>query len=218
MNVIGIFELVILMCALCGVIMVIGSLLLIYKGIIRLKEASCDNSISVELMNQIKISTRYPALAFFVCGFVFLFTAIWFSKDNQRWSVSGRFIAQEALPAASKLVIEPHCESPEHINVDTDGKFSKSFISDHKGDFMATLNAAGYVPTEITLTKGFLGSLKFDNQSGYNIKKPANTIHIEADTEHLVENPEQVGTTKNDLEIFNSYTMTPNGGINNEKM
>lgn len=87
--------------AICGLLIVVGSFVLLYKGIITLNEvnravrqgrtrrpaAADDNppvAIDLQIGDQIKIKSQYPALALFVLGISCFFGAIIF--DNQKTS------------------------------------------------------------------------------------------------------------------------------------
>ncbi len=77
------FDIVILIGAICGPIMVIGSMALLYSGAISLRGAACDGeALSIELIKEIKLSTRYPALALFLIGFIFFISAAWFAQQG----------------------------------------------------------------------------------------------------------------------------------------
>jgi len=68
--------------AVCALLMVVGSLLLLWKGAITLKEANPEEAIKVSFQRALSIQTRYPAIALFVVGIVFLFVASWLSRGN----------------------------------------------------------------------------------------------------------------------------------------
>jgi hypothetical protein len=67
--------------ALCALLMVIGSLLLLYRGTITLQQANPEEAIKVEFQKVLNIQTRYPALGLFVVGIVFLAAAYWFQMN-----------------------------------------------------------------------------------------------------------------------------------------
>lgn len=72
---------ILLTCAFCGVLMVAGGLLLFYKGIVKLDEASSKaNAVTIDILNSIKIQTRYAAFGFFVFGLAFVVIAALFGR------------------------------------------------------------------------------------------------------------------------------------------
>ena len=218
MDSIEILEIVLFLCALCGVGMVIGSMFFIYKGIIKLEQACTDNILSVELINKAKIETKLPALGLFICGFMFVTTSIWFAKDYNKWTISGKFTTEEVLPNAATLVIKPHCEFQKEIAVDSEGSFEDYITSDHQGTFKATFTAADYKPKEILLTKGFLGSLKFRTKSAYILKSPEVKTLIQPDAEVIGKTEKNTNTKNKHLEIAFRDALTSNGGLEDENL
>ena len=55
----------------CGIIMVLGGILLLYKGAITLSGAT-EGALSVEFRKELRITTQYPALGIFVIGLLFV--------------------------------------------------------------------------------------------------------------------------------------------------
>lgn len=78
--------------------MVIGGIVLLYKGTITLKDANPNEAIKVEFKRMINVTTRYPALAFFIIGFAFTAAALWFGKREvtPRLTIQGKLISQDA--------------------------------------------------------------------------------------------------------------------------
>jgi hypothetical protein len=68
--------------ALCSLLMVGGSLYLLNRGIVTLKEANPEEAIKVEFQKVLSIQSRYPAIALFVVGVVFLAVSFWFYEAN----------------------------------------------------------------------------------------------------------------------------------------
>jgi len=67
----------------CGLIMVCGGILLLYKGAISLEVASKDEALTLDIFeNQFKLTTRIPALGLFVIGLIFIGISIYFTKDT----------------------------------------------------------------------------------------------------------------------------------------
>jgi hypothetical protein len=77
------FDLTIFAGTLCGIIMVTGGILLLYKGAIKLEVASKDPALTVELFeNKFKLSTQAPALGLFIIGLLFVGLSIYSAKET----------------------------------------------------------------------------------------------------------------------------------------
>ena len=77
------FDYLIIIGGICGLFMVVGSMLLLYKGIITLSNTSQNEALSVDFNKMIKITTHYPALGLFVVGLFFLVISLQFSKPKE---------------------------------------------------------------------------------------------------------------------------------------
>jgi hypothetical protein len=79
----GIVDVLAIIGAVCAVCMVLGSFLLLYKGIITLNEAvSKGPALQVEIKKILKVQSQYPALALFIVGVAFLCLSFWFSTHK----------------------------------------------------------------------------------------------------------------------------------------
>lgn len=78
----GTFDIVLVLGGLCGITMVIGGMILLYKGAISLEAASGGEGFSLDIEKQLKITTQYPAIALFVIGLLFIALALWFSQPD----------------------------------------------------------------------------------------------------------------------------------------
>jgi hypothetical protein len=76
-------NLIAIMCGAAGIIMVIGSMLLLYQGVIKLGEKSTSTALEAEFKDQLKINIRNPALGLFAVGFLFFVVALYFAKREQ---------------------------------------------------------------------------------------------------------------------------------------
>jgi hypothetical protein len=77
------YELTILGGTVCGIAMVVGGILLLYKGSIKLEVASKDPALTVEVFEkQFKLTTHAPALGLFVIGLLFVGLAIYFGRET----------------------------------------------------------------------------------------------------------------------------------------
>lgn len=79
------FELVIAAGALCGVLMVVGSIYLLRVGAIELKSLAgeADKPALQIVINEITVTTRYPAIGLFIIGLAFILGSAWFSKPDR---------------------------------------------------------------------------------------------------------------------------------------
>jgi hypothetical protein len=66
--------------AACALVMVLGALILLYRGTITLKEVNPEEAIKVQFKRLIDIQTRYPALGLFCVGVIFLIAAYWYES------------------------------------------------------------------------------------------------------------------------------------------
>jgi len=76
------FDLILVMCGATGAFMVIGSILLLYQGVIKLSSQASRHAVEAEFRNQLKINVRNPALGLFVIGFAFFGLALYFAKPE----------------------------------------------------------------------------------------------------------------------------------------
>lgn len=75
------FDLIIILSGVCGVAMIFGSLVLLYKGTLTLAIAS-DGAADLEIKKLIHFKTRYPALFLFFIGLCFLLSAAYLSRPE----------------------------------------------------------------------------------------------------------------------------------------
>jgi len=87
----GTYDYTILGAILCGIIMVFGGIVLLYKGAIRLEVASKDPALTVEMFQkELKFSTRNPALGLFMIGLCFVVLSIYFGQDMAATAIEVR--------------------------------------------------------------------------------------------------------------------------------
>jgi hypothetical protein len=77
------FDLVLILCGVTGLIMVVGSIVLLYQGVIKLGERSSGTALEAEFKNQLKVNVRNPALGLFAIGFSFFLLALYFAKPKE---------------------------------------------------------------------------------------------------------------------------------------
>ena len=85
--------------------MVVGGMVLLYKGTITLKDSNPDEAIRVEFKHMINVTTRYPALALFVIGLVFTVVALYFAQSEglPPFTIDGTLQAED--PADATVII-----------------------------------------------------------------------------------------------------------------
>lgn len=77
------YDFAILGGTVCGIVMVVGGILLLYKGSIKLEVASKDPALTVEVFEkQFKLTTHAPALGLFVIGLLFVGLAIYVARET----------------------------------------------------------------------------------------------------------------------------------------
>ena len=85
------FDFVVIIGGMCGFMMVIGGMLLLYKGAISLNQASKEEAVSLEFKKMLKITTHYPALGLFIIGLAFIIIAVSFSKSTRnQFTITGQ--------------------------------------------------------------------------------------------------------------------------------
>jgi hypothetical protein len=77
------FNCVIILGGICGLLMVVGGMVLLYRGNITLSQKSAKEAVSLEFKNMIKITTHYPALGLFIIGLAFIIVSAIFSKPTE---------------------------------------------------------------------------------------------------------------------------------------
>jgi len=111
------FDYVIIAGASCGVCMVLGGMVLLYKGIIKLSEASADEALSIEYKKMLKVQTHYPALALFIIGLAFIISAAWLAiKESPRqFTVEATLNTGGVNPEMINASVEPTWRVPVQI-------------------------------------------------------------------------------------------------------
>ena len=77
------FDLILIMCGATGVVMVVGSIFLLYQGVIKLSGRSSGRALEADFKNQLKINIRNPALGLFVIGLAFFGLALYFATPKE---------------------------------------------------------------------------------------------------------------------------------------
>lgn len=84
------FDWTIIAGAICGVCMVVGGILLLYKGAIKLDEVKSSGAFTLEFQKFVKIQTSYPALGLFAIGLAFIIVALFFAPKTTPITLRGK--------------------------------------------------------------------------------------------------------------------------------
>jgi hypothetical protein len=110
-------DIVIIITAVCGLLMVIGGMVLLYKGAVTLKDSNPDEAIKVEFKHMINVTTRYPALGLFVIGLAFTVVALYFVRPFVRpyppFKISGTLNTDDPGNATVVISFPVHMFQPE---------------------------------------------------------------------------------------------------------
>lgn len=141
------FEIAVLAGPLCGIIMVCGGIMLLRVGAIKLSETAKDGEFAVQIRNDIKITTSYPALGIFVIGLLFVGLSIYMTKPDKEMPFS--ILGQLDVPDPSGIRIQVE---PDQVSVvdtpDSAGRFDKQ-LHPRIRTVKVTITAAGYEPTKV---------------------------------------------------------------------
>ena len=119
-----VFYWVVLIGAICGLCMVVGSLLLLWKGAVNLQRASAEEAITVEFKNLIRVSSHYPALGLFIIGLTFIVVSMHFSQPDDVRSITldGSLVTSDgSRPQGVTIYVTP---SPWRLQAHSDGKIT----------------------------------------------------------------------------------------------
>jgi len=141
---------------ICGIIMVIGGILLLYKGAIKLEVASSDAALTLEMFErQFKLTTHAPALGLFIIGLLFAGLAIYFAQATTAMPIK--------LTGATKNIEEP-------VNVLVRSEWGvpspqgqvDHVIRPHIDVLWVVITAPGYKPCSMPFSKEHMkGELNF---------------------------------------------------------
>lgn len=159
------FDLLLMAGSLCGIIMVLGGILLLYKGAISLNNVSGEEAFTVEFKKELRISTQYPALGIFIIGLSFVAFSVWMGKPEMR-----------------KLTVKARAiDVSEPMNITLKANSWKSSLQ-HTGDVLETfypdvdtiqivVSAPGYEPhiktvqiSSLQMGTADLGNIRLDQK------------------------------------------------------
>lgn len=176
------FDISILVGAICGLLMVAGSIWLLRVGIIDLKEKARDSD-DAEAINvaikEIKLSSRYPALALFIIGGGFVLGSAYLAKEDiHHIPISGQITADDDL-YLSDVVVRIRLEEKE-FPVNQQGEANYVLLyAEEPSNLRAEIIAPGYADHErqIPLTRNFDGSWTINHELGPIVaRKPTDNL------------------------------------------
>lgn len=124
------FEIVITCGAICGVLMVVGGMVLLAIGAIKLEavapalagpegEKAPPAALVLAYKDTVKVTAHYPALALFLIGVIFIFASAWLSKPGkvQEWTILGKIDS----PDPSAVTVEVTGDKWVTLSPNSDG-------------------------------------------------------------------------------------------------
>jgi hypothetical protein len=141
----SVFDVVIVTAALCGLIMVAGGILLLYKGAITLTQTSDSEAVSLEFRRMLKITTHYPALGLFVIGLSFTVAGLCFSRPPavHPFQLRGRVTGADPTVATLRISVG---DFPVEMRPYSDGSVSREIYPPKMDKFVVEVIAPGRPP------------------------------------------------------------------------
>ena len=100
------FDIVIFLGGICGICMVVGGMVLLYKGVISLNSAGQAEALNLEFKKLIRISTHYPALGLFVIGLAFILMSTELAKPTQNhYMITGKISPASGIEDPNSLSV-----------------------------------------------------------------------------------------------------------------
>jgi hypothetical protein len=127
----GTFDFIVVLAGLCGFLMVLGGLLLFYKGIITLQQVSDKpDAVTFEFQRVLKIQSRYPAYGFFFFGLAFVALAAFYGRPDPQPTISLSGSVENVVdPQAARVVVQlPLWDT----NLNVDGRVRRDLHPDLK--------------------------------------------------------------------------------------
>ena len=145
------FDYTVIAAALSGLIMVVGGIVLIYKGAMVLAATDSGSALTIEWKKNFRLSTQAPGIAFFIVGLIFSSLAIYAAKPNTIESIK---IEGEIVKIAEPVTIRAR-STTWTLDGGTNG-IVKGRIHPHVEDIVLEISAPGYKPETITISIGDL--------------------------------------------------------------
>ena len=134
------YDLLLLAGSLCGIIMVLGGILLLYKGAISLNQVSGEEAFTIEFKKELRLSTQYPALGIFMIGLSFVVFSVWMGKPELHKLTVKATTEQVSEPVNITLKANSWQSSLRHT-----GEVLESFYPD-VDTIQIVVSAPGYEP------------------------------------------------------------------------
>jgi hypothetical protein len=139
------FDFLIIIGGLCSLSMVLGGILLLYKGAITLDKRPTDSAVDVEFKRFFKITTSYPALGIFVIGLAFLVSTIMLVRpDTKPIVITGTLDIPD--PDSATIYVST---VEEIITPDSDGTIKGKVFPKDKS-LNVRIVAPGFIPPDKT--------------------------------------------------------------------
>lgn len=155
----SIHDTAILFAAIAGLCMVIGGMLLIYKGALVLAGTDATTALSIEWKKDFKLNTQAPGIAFFIIGMMFSSIAIYASKQ----SAADPIFVEGTFDNVQELVTVTVVPSGWAVVSGSNGVLNGKFTPDTERVYLK-ISAPGYkeelFPQSLSPTKGRI--IKFD--------------------------------------------------------
>jgi hypothetical protein len=156
--------------AVCALLMVVGSLVLLYRGTITLQQANPEEAIKVQFQNVLNIQTRYPAIALFVVGIIFLTVAYWFEMNMgvANTLLKGTLVSNDPGDAVAEFM--------SHLGesrIDSEKGFQK-MVPSNLEEIEVTVRETGYEPvsTAVRPKQAKNGMVPFTAKLTKKVEKP----------------------------------------------
>ncbi len=148
----NIHEISILFSAIAGFTMVIGGMLLIWKGAIVLSNTEASTALSIEWKQNFRLNTQAPGIAFFIVGLIFSSIAILFSKPSTTDPIYVVGTLEGVSEQATITAVPSFWKVTSGTNGVVDGKFTPDIET-----LTLTITAPGYqeerIPHNLGRTK-----------------------------------------------------------------
>ncbi|RKF19863.1 hypothetical protein DBZ36_05235 [Alginatibacterium sediminis] len=188
------FDYAVLISAIAGLVMVVGGLVLIYKGALVLASTDSSQALNIEWKKDFRLSTQAPGIAFFIIGLAFSFISVFASKPSAIEPIKIEGLVEQI----SEQVTIRARSSIWTLQGGSNGVV-KGRIHPHVEDIILEISAPGYKPEQITFRLSELKNrtVKFD------------TVNLEHKVEAIAEQEENIIDVPDELEPI---TSKPNFG------
>jgi hypothetical protein len=136
----SVFDLAVLLAALCGLVMVCGGIALLWRGAITLASTKARDAISIEFRKQFRIHTQIPGIAIFLVGLLFITQALYFSKPTEVAPIDLQGVIKE-VAAPVTVIVSTKWPLPTF----TDGQIRGRIYPD-VSTLVVEATAPGYMP------------------------------------------------------------------------